>query len=73
VPLAVVLDALLRHPSWLGSVGSAVLTMTGGVAVLAGFFGVNAAGEDDEKTRHALWEAQQEVSGCVWEFAERAL
>ncbi|PSC71079.1 putative vacuolar membrane [Micractinium conductrix] len=59
VPLAVALDAALRSPAWLSHAGSTVLTLLGGAAVLAGFFGVNAAGEDDEKTRHALWEERQ--------------
>jgi hypothetical protein len=61
VPLAVVLEALLRSPAWLSHAGSAVLTLVGGVVVLVGFFGINAAGEDDEKTRHAVWEERQEV------------
>lgn len=30
--------------------------------MLAGFFGVNAAGEDDEKTRRLAWEQRQAVS-----------
>ncbi len=61
VPLAVLLDALIHSPAWLSHAGSAVLTCLGAAAVLGSFFGVNAVGEDDEKTRHALWEAQQEV------------
>lgn len=63
VPLAVVLDALLRSPAWLAHAGSTVLTLLGGAVVLAGFFGVNAAGEDDEKTRHQAWEERQQVGG----------
>lgn len=59
VPLAVLLDGLLRSPAWLSHAGSTVLTLVGGTIVLAGFFGVNAAGEDDEKTRHAAWEERQ--------------
>lgn len=61
VPLAVLLDGLLRSPAWLSHAGSTVLTLVGGTIVLAGFFGVNAAGEDDEKTRHAAWEERQAV------------
>ncbi|KAL4458711.1 hypothetical protein ABPG75_013576 [Micractinium tetrahymenae] len=61
VPLAVLLDALLRSPAWLAHAGSAVLTLLGGAVVLAGFFGVNAAGEDDEKTRHSAWEERQDA------------
>ena len=61
VPLAVLLDGLLRSPPWLSHAGSTVLTLAGGAVVLCGFFGVNAAGEDDEKTRHSLWEERQEV------------
>jgi len=76
VPLAVLLDALLRSPAWLSHMGGTVLTMMGGVAVLVGFFGLNAAGEDDEKTRHTLWEERQEVrvllGGRRWERFEGA-
>ena len=61
VPLAVLLEALLRSPTWLSHAGSTVLTLVGGAVVLVGFFGVNAAGEDDEKTRHAAWEERQAV------------
>lgn len=63
VPLAVLLDALLRSPAWLDHAGSTVLTMVGGAVVLVGFFGMNAAGEDDEKSRHAAWEERQAVGG----------
>ena len=54
----------LRSPAWLSHAGSTVLTLVGGAIVLAGFFGVNAAGEDDEKTRHAAWEERQAVRCC---------
>lgn len=64
MPLAVLLDGLLRSPAWLTHAGSTVLTLLGGTVVLAGFFGVNAAGEDDEKTRHAAWEERQAVRAC---------
>jgi hypothetical protein len=83
VPLAVLLDGLLRSPPWLSHAGSTVLTLAGGAVVLCGFFGVNAAGEDDEKTRHSLWEERQEVrpgarggsaNGCPsWLPASRVL
>lgn len=66
VPLAVLLDGLLRSPAWLSHAGSTVLTLVGGAIVLAGFFGVNAAGEDDEKTRHAAWEERQAVRRLLW-------
>lgn len=68
VPLAVALDALLRSPAWLHHAGSAVLTMLGGGIVLVGFFGVNASGEDDEKTRHSLWEERQQVGAGAAAF-----
>lgn len=72
VPLAVLLDALLRSPAWLSHAGSAVLTMLGGAIVLVGFFGVNAAGEDDEKTRHVVWEERQQVGDAHSDALQRA-
>lgn len=61
VPLAVVLEVLLRSPAWLGHAGATVLTLLGGAIVLVGFLGVNAAGEDDEKTRKHAWEERQQA------------
>jgi drug/metabolite transporter (DMT)-like permease len=41
VPLAVLLDAILKHPPWLSNWLSAVLTFVGAALVLTGFLGVN--------------------------------
>ena len=55
VPIAVVMDIILRDPVWLHRVLSAGLTMGGAVLVLAGVVGVNlvsgdhVAGEEENK------------------------
>ena len=61
VPLAVVLDALLRDPPWLRSARGAALTLAGGCVVLAGFFGVNAQGGGDEQAQREQWEQRQQA------------
>lgn len=61
LPLAMALDAVLRSPAWLDHAGSIVMTLLGAGLVVGGFLGVNAAGEDDEKTRHEAWEQRQAV------------
>lgn len=40
VPLAVLLDLLFKHPSWLHSPPAAVLMIVGAILVLGGFYGV---------------------------------
>ena len=59
VPLAVVLDAIVRSPPWLHSAGTAVLTFLGAAVILAGFFGLNSGEADDERGRAERWEERQ--------------
>lgn len=41
VPIAVVSDALLKHPAWTTSGVTIAFTMLGGVVILGAFFGLN--------------------------------
>ena len=45
IPLAVVVEMLLRSPPWLRSPSSAVLILLGALAVIAGFLGVTLTGQ----------------------------
>lgn len=49
VPLAVVLDAIFKHPAWLYNGLSAALTFVGAALVLTGFFGVNVESAKTEE------------------------
>lgn len=52
VPLAVVADAVLKDPQWLHSLGTAVLTLAGAIAILAAFFGLNITSSASEDPPH---------------------
>jgi hypothetical protein len=48
VPVAVVSDAILKHPAWMDSTLTTIVTLLGGCVILAAFFGLNARGEKEE-------------------------
>ena len=41
VPIAIISDALLKHPVWIESAITIVFTLVGGAVILAAFFGLN--------------------------------
>ena len=49
VPIAVVSDALISQPAWMGDLATILLTTIGGSVILGAFFGLNleSAGEED--------------------------
>ena len=49
VPIAVVSDALISRPAWMGDLVTILLTTIGGSVILGAFFGLNleSAGEED--------------------------
>lgn len=65
VPIAVLLDLLFRHPAWLQRAVPAVLTISGGVLILAGFFGINlSASQEAEQVWRAAWEGDAFMGGA---------
>lgn len=46
IPIATVGDLLLGHPHWLDSPTATAMAVVGTVAILAGVFGINLAGDD---------------------------
>lgn len=49
VPIAIVSDAILKHPTWLDSVSTIVFTLVGGTIIVAAFFGLNIKGQEEDE------------------------
>ena len=47
VPIAVISDALITRPPWMGDMLTVLLTTMGGSVILGAFFGLNLSGSED--------------------------
>lgn len=49
VPIAIVSDAIVKHPAWIQSSITIVCTLLGGVIIVIAFFGLNLKDQEEEE------------------------
>ena len=60
VPIAIVSDALLKHPVWIQSSITIVCTLVGGAIIVAAFFGLNLKDLKEEEEEEECKTRQEE-------------
>lgn len=52
VPIAVISDALIKHPAWMSTTMTIILTILGGCVIVGAFFGLNTNDSHEKLQQH---------------------